>query len=122
MSTIQPVILTADQDVLLGFYTKLFGAEEIFRIPEEGPAFYRGLRIGDTDLGLVAKPELGAGAVPRMLLSIGVDDVDETLGRVVALGGSVRSGPKDMPWGQRVAHIKDPDGNPVNLTQPIPAQ
>ncbi|MFJ9058123.1 VOC family protein [Streptomyces sp. NPDC102409] len=122
MSTIQPVILTADQDVLLGFYTKLFGAEEIFRVPEEGPAFYRGLRIGDTDLGLVAKTDPGVGAAPRMLLSIGVDDVDETLGRVEALGGSVRSGPKDMPWGQRVAHIQDPDGNPVNLTQPIPAQ
>lgn len=122
MSTIQPVILTADQDVLLGFYTKLFGAEEIFRVPEEGSAFYRGLRIGDTDLGLVAKTDLGAREAPRMLLSIGVDDVDETLGRVEALGGSVRSGPKNMPWGQRVAHIQDPDGNPVNLTQPIPAQ
>jgi hypothetical protein len=24
-----------------------------------------------------------------------------------------------MPWGQRVAHISDPDGNDVNLTQPI---
>ncbi|MFF8534318.1 VOC family protein [Streptomyces sp. SAS_267] len=122
MSTIQPVILTADQDVLFGFYTKLFGAEEIFRVPEEGPAFYRGLRIGDTDLGLVAKTDLGTRGAPRMLLSIGVDDVDETLGRVEALGGSVRSGPNDMPWGQRVAHIQDPDGNPVNLTQPIPAQ
>ncbi|MFD4029173.1 VOC family protein [Streptomyces sp. NPDC058637] len=122
MSTIQPVILTADQDVLLGFYTQLFGAEEISRVPEEGPAFYRGLRIGDTDLGLVAKTGLGAGSAPRMLLSIGVDDVEETLGRVEALGGSVRSGPDDMPWGQRVAHIQDPDGNPVNLTQPIPAR
>ncbi|MEV0847429.1 VOC family protein [Streptomyces sp. NPDC049954] len=122
MSTIQPVILTADQDTLLGFYTQLFGAEEIFRIPEEGPAFYLGLRIGDTDLGLVAKTDAGTGAAPRMLLSIGVDDVDETLGRVTALGGSVSRGPHDMPWGQRVAHIKDPDGNPVNLTQPVPAQ
>ncbi|MFC9281613.1 VOC family protein [Streptomyces collinus] len=122
MSTIQPVILTADHDVLLGFYTKLFGAEQIFRVPEEGPAFYVGLRIGDTDLGLVAKEEdPGAGAAPRILLSISVDDVDETLGRVVALGGSVRGDPNDMPWGQRVAHILDPDGNPVNLTQPIPA-
>ncbi|MEU0298324.1 VOC family protein [Streptomyces sp. NPDC006175] len=120
MSTIQPVILTADQDVLLGFYTELFGAEEIFRVPEEGAAFYCGLRIGDTDLGLVAKSDLGVGGAPRMLLSIGVHDVDETLGRVEALGGSVRSGPDDMPWGQRVAHIQDPDGNPVNLTQPIP--
>ncbi|MER5472619.1 VOC family protein [Streptomyces sp. NPDC002685] len=122
MSTIQPVIVTADQDVLLGFYTKLFGAEEIFRVPVEGPAFYLGLRIGDTDLGLVAKTNPGTGAASRILLSIGVDDVDETLGRVEALGGSVRGGPNDMPWGQRVAHIQDPDGNPVNLTQPIPAR
>ncbi|MEU2247033.1 VOC family protein [Streptomyces sp. NPDC019224] len=121
MSTIQPVILTADQDVLIGFYTELFGAEEIFRVPAEGPAFYRGLRIGDTDLGLVTKADPGSGAAPRILLSIGVDDVDETLGRVEALGGSVGGAPKDMPWGQRVAHIKDPDGNAVNLTQQIPA-
>ncbi|MFB7997511.1 VOC family protein [Streptomyces sp. NPDC056002] len=122
MSTIQPVITTADQDVLLSFYTKLFGAEEIFRVPEEGPAFYVGLRIGDSDLGLVAKKDPGSGAAPRVLLSIGVDDVDETLGRVEALGGSVRRGANDMLWGQRVAHIQDPDGNPVNLTQPTPAQ
>lgn len=122
MSTIQPVILTADQDVLIGFYTKLFGAEEIFRVPEEGPAFYLGLRIGDTDLGLVANADAGAGAAPRILLSIGVDDVDETLAQVAALGGSVSGGANDMPWGQRVAHIKDPDGNAVNLTQPIPAR
>ncbi|MFJ6466968.1 VOC family protein [Streptomyces sp. NPDC091387] len=121
MSTIQPVILTADQDVLRRFYTDLFGAEEIFRVPAEGPAFYLGLRIGDTDLGLVTEPDPGDGAAPRILLSIGVDDVDETLGRVEALGGSVSSGPKDMPWGQRVAHIRDPDGNAVNVTQAIPA-
>ena len=122
MSTIQPVILTADLDVLLGFYTRLFGAEEIFRVPAEGPVFYLGLRIGDTDLGLVAKPDLETGATPRILLSIGVGDLDEVLGRVTTLGGSVRGGPEDMPWGQRVAHILDPDGNPVNLTEPIPAQ
>lgn len=122
MSTIQPVIITADYDVLLGFYTTLFGAEEIFRRPAKGPVFYLGLRIGDTDLGLVAKEDTGTVAAPRILLSIAVDDVDETLGRVEELGGSVSGGPKDMPWGQRVAHIQDPDGNPVNLTQPIPAR
>ncbi|MEV6311112.1 VOC family protein [Streptomyces sp. NPDC051840] len=122
MSTIQPVIITADQAPLVAFYTNLFGAQEIFRVPVEGPPFYLGLRIGDTDLGLVTKKNTRAVGAPRMLLSIGVDDVDETLGRVTALGGSVDAGPKDMPWGQRVAHIKDPDGNPVNLTQPIPVR
>ncbi|SHN14318.1 VOC family protein [Actinacidiphila paucisporea] len=120
MSTIQPVIVTDDHDRLLGFYTELFGAEEFFRVPAEGPAFYVGLRIGDTDLGLVAREDPGTGASPRVLLSIEVDDVDETLSRVPALGGSVGGAPNDMPWGQRVAHIQDPDGNPLNLTHPIP--
>ncbi|MFD5066686.1 VOC family protein [Streptomyces sp. NPDC058369] len=121
MSTIQPVILTADLDTLRRFYTDLFGAEEIFRVPAKGPVFYLGLRIGDTDLGLVTKKAPEDAAAPRILLSIDVDDVDETLGRVEALGGSVGGGPKDMPWGQRVAHIRDPDGNAVNLTQPVSA-
>jgi predicted enzyme related to lactoylglutathione lyase len=122
VSTVQPVILTADQDVLIGFYTELFGAEEIFRTPTKGPAFYIGLRIGDSDLGLVARTDLGDREAPRILLSIGVEDVDETLSRVEALGGTVSSGANDMPWGQRVAHVLDPDGNPVNLSQPIPAR
>ncbi|MDX2296667.1 MULTISPECIES: VOC family protein [Streptomyces] len=123
MSTLQPVILTADLDALRGFYTRLFGAEEIFRVPEEGPVFYLGLRIGDTDLGLVSKEDAQAGAAaPRILLSVAVDDVDDTLGRVEALGGAVSGGPDDMPWGQRVAHVRDPDGNPLNLTQPVPTR
>ncbi|MFI8326758.1 VOC family protein [Streptomyces sp. NPDC085529] len=123
MSTLQPVILTADLDALRGFYARLFGAEEIFRVPEEGPVFYLGLRIGDTDLGLVSKEDAAAGAAaPRILLSVAVDDVDDTLGRVEALGGAVGGGPEDMPWGQRVAHVRDPDGNPLNLTQPIPTR
>ncbi|MFD0104797.1 VOC family protein [Streptomyces sp. NPDC127164] len=67
----------------------------------------------------MAKADAETEAAPRILLSLDVDSVDETLGRVKALGGSVRSAPKDMPWGQRVAHISDPDGNPANLTQPI---
>lgn len=101
MSTIQPVILTADPDALLGFYTRLFDAEETFRIPEKGPAFYRGLRIGDTDLGLVTKkrPDDRPDAGPRILLSIAVSDVDETFNRVTALGGSTQGSPTDMPWG-----------------------
>ncbi|MET7339875.1 VOC family protein [Streptomyces sp. NPDC087866] len=121
MSTIQPVILTADLDTLRRFYTDLFGAEEIFRVPAKGPVFYLGLRIGDTDLGLVTKKAPEDAAAPRILLSIDVDDVDETLGHVEALGGSVGGDPKNMPWGQRVAHIRDPDGNAVNLTQPVSA-
>ncbi|WP_330316382.1 VOC family protein [Streptomyces platensis] len=61
----------------------------------------------------------GAGTPTRILLSIAVQDVDALLDRVGSLGGTVRGPATDMPWGQRVAHIQDPDGNAVNLTQPV---
>ncbi|MFF9788827.1 VOC family protein, partial [Streptomyces nigrescens] len=55
----------------------------------------------------------------RILISIVVQDVDALLDRVGPLGGTARGPANDMPWGQRVAHIQDPDGNAVNLTQPL---
>ena len=119
MSTIQPVIMTSRQDTLLSFYTKLLGAAEVRRVPEAGPTFYIGLRVGDSDLGLVAEAEVDTGTAPRILLSVEVENVGQTLERVAALGGRVLGGPNDMPWGQRVGHIQYPDGNAVNLTQPI---
>jgi predicted enzyme related to lactoylglutathione lyase len=54
-----------------------------------------------------------------MPLSIEVPDVDALLPRVPALGGSAPGPANDMPWGQRVAHVTDPDGNALNLTQQL---
>jgi predicted enzyme related to lactoylglutathione lyase len=48
-----------------------------------------------------------------------VPDADVLLPKVEGLGGTATSEANDMPWGQRVAHIKDPDGNVVNLTQQL---
>lgn len=117
--TMQPVIMTPGLDRLLGFYTELFTAREVSRFPPEGPTFYVGLQIGVSMLGLVADAGVDTGASQRMLISVDVDSVDSLLGRVEAAGGRVLGPPNDMPWGQRVAHLHDPDGNLVNLTQPI---
>jgi predicted enzyme related to lactoylglutathione lyase len=117
--TIRPVIVTADLDRLLAFYTGLLGAEEILRFPDDGPVFYVGLKLGDSEFGLSTDAGVSPGDPGRMLLSIEVSDVDALLPRVESLGGTATSGANDMPWGQRVAHIKDPDGNVVNLTQTL---
>lgn len=118
-ATIQPVISTPDLGRLLGFYTALLGAVETTRVPEQGPVFYVGLRVGNSELGLVADADAGTGPPGRILLSVDAGDVDGLLERVEALGGRVLGPPNDMPWGQRVAHIHDPDGNAVNLTRPV---
>jgi predicted enzyme related to lactoylglutathione lyase len=115
-STIRPIIVSNDLPRLLAFYTGLFGATELMRYPEDGPAFYVGLQLADSELGLSSDESVVPGEPGRMLLSIEVADVDATLGRVESLGGSAPAPANDMPWGQRVAHVKDPDGNVVNLT------
>ena len=97
-SSVQPIIVTRDLERLT--------------------TFYAGLRIGDSDVGLVADGKAPEGP-QRMLLSIDVPDVDALLPRVDELGGHVQGPANDMPWGQRVAHVQDADGNTVNLTQQL---
>ena len=115
-SSLQPMIITADVERLHAFYTAVAGAVVTDRTPPEGPVFYLGLRLGDSDLGLVSDASVDGAPAGRIILSIEVPDVDARLDDVRRLGGAVTGGPADMPWGQRVAHTTDPDGNVVNLT------
>jgi predicted enzyme related to lactoylglutathione lyase len=118
-STIEPMIITKDLPGLRRFYTGLLDAVEVTRYPEDGPVFFVGLRVGDSDLGLVNDDSAATDPGQRMLISVAVDDVDALLDRVVELGGRVLGPPTDMPWGQRVVHVHDPDGNTVNLTHQL---
>ena len=115
-SSLHPILVSRDLERLMTFYRSLVGAVETERVPAEGPTFFVNLRIGDSDLGLVSDADAPDGP-QRMLLSIAVPDVDALLPRVTELGGRVEGPANDMPWGQRVAHVQDPDGNAVNLTQ-----
>jgi predicted enzyme related to lactoylglutathione lyase len=117
-SSLQPLLVTRDLPRLATFYGDLCGAVETERVPPDGPTFFVNLRIGDSELGLVSDDDAPDGP-QRMLLSIAVPDVDALLPRVFELGGHVEGPANDMPWGQRVAHVQDPDGNAVNLTQQI---
>jgi len=117
--SIRSIVVTPALERLRTFYMSLLGAEEVVRFPGEGTPFYVGLRVGDSELGLTADSGVTAGDPGRLLLSIEVPDVDAALAVVEKLGGSAPGPANDMPWGQRVAHIKDPDGNAVNLTQQL---
>ena len=114
-----PILVTPDVARLHAFYGGLLGAEVTGRVPDDGPVFYLELRAGAVVLGLVADDAVPVGEPGRVLLSLDVDDVDVLLPRVAELGGAVTGGPTDMPWGQRVAHVRDPDGNALNLNAPV---
>lgn len=115
-TTVLPVLMTADLRRLARFYARVFGAVEVDRTPLDGDPFFVRLRLGESELGVVADQRAASVFGSRMLLSIEVDDVDAMLDRVREAGGTTGQPPTDMAWGQRVAHVSDPDGNPVNLT------
>jgi predicted enzyme related to lactoylglutathione lyase len=46
-----------------------------------------------------------------------VEDIDRAHRNLVAQGMSFESEPTDMPWGHRVAHLRDPEGRLVCLAQ-----
>ncbi|GIJ43238.1 extradiol dioxygenase [Virgisporangium aliadipatigenens] len=119
MTSIQPIVSTPDLPRLRAFYAQVLGAEQTMRVPAEGPEFYVELRIGDTALGVVHRADTEVGAPVRIILSAAVDDVDALLPVVEAAGGKAPDRPNDMPWGERVAHVLDPDGNMLNLTHRI---
>jgi predicted enzyme related to lactoylglutathione lyase len=119
MTSIQPIVSTPDLPRLRTFYETVLGAKQTLRVPEEGPEFYVELRIGATSLGLVQEAKTQIGAPVRIILSADVDDVDVLLPVVESAGGTVPGQPNDMPWGQRVAHVLDPDGNMLNLNMSL---
>ena len=101
------------------FYVGL-GFVETARTPETGEAGYVSLRRGDAELGIVSvewpRQELGLpiGDGTRFEMYIYVDDLDAT---IAAHRDTLVREPRDMPWGERVAYLRDPDGNPVVLAQ-----
>ena len=56
-------------------------------------------------------------AAQRIALWVYTDDCDALVDAVRAAGGTVIEEPTDEPWGERVAHVTDPDGNRVIIGQ-----
>ena len=122
-----PVIYTRDVERAVDFYAGLLGFEEQYRFPAHGEAGYVGLRRDQADLGIVheSSPQQMIGATmgdgPRFELFVYVDDVDASIESMRTAGVTVLRDADDMPWGERVAFVSDPDGNPVTLAAPTAA-
>jgi len=101
---------------------------ESFRFPETGDPAYVTLAWGDGSLGLgtydvtpgleardLRQPKEGRG----FELCIYVDDVDAVVARARPEGIEVLVAPVDQPWGERLAYVRDPEGNTIMLTAEI---
>ncbi len=101
----------------LSFYTKAFGAKELYRMstPDGGVA-HAEFMIGNTKIYISDEsPEWHAEAMPQgtkasCLFSIETDNCDESFNQAIAAGGEALNQPVDQFWGMRSAMVQDPYG------------
>ncbi|SHN44210.1 VOC family protein [Cryptosporangium aurantiacum] len=116
-----PIVNCRELAPVRAFYERVFGGELDYRFPDEGEPVYLTLRIGtgQVALGLGNGPAL-YGEVPLPATGHAVDlclyvpDLDAA---VAAAGDAVVTAPADMPWGERVAYLRDPAGTMLLVIQ-----
>ena len=106
-----PILRTRDLPRLLAFYVTAFGAVEHYRWED----VYVALSLGGDGAGIGIGLEPAAREGDQLSLWVYVDDVDAVFRACLDTGASSVADPADMPWGERVAQIHDPDGNLVYL-------
>ena len=117
------VIYAQKVEVEAKFWERL-GFQRHFQLPAEGEPGYVGLsRDGSGELA-ITHPQwaserygLPVGDGARFEMYVYVDDLTATFGQFVEAGVTVLLEPEDMPWGERIATVTDPEGNPVALCQ-----
>ena len=117
-----PVVYASDVEAVASFW-ELVGFRRHVQLPAEGEAGYIGLaRDGGGELAITHRQwaadryGLSLGSGPRFEMYVYVEDLDAMLAR---LDGQVRllRAAEAMPWGERIATVVDPEGNPVALCQ-----
>jgi catechol 2,3-dioxygenase-like lactoylglutathione lyase family enzyme len=92
----------------------------VFRL-QEGLSLVLLSPAGAADvLGTAVQTAPSAGA-PRGYLAMSVPDVDAAYEELTALGVTFVQLPTNKPWGLRLAHFADPEGNLWEITHPIAA-
>jgi predicted enzyme related to lactoylglutathione lyase len=91
-------------------YTKLSGVE-----PYADEAYYVGFSVGDQQIGLDPN-----GHSQGMTGPVGywhVDDIKESLERLLEAGAEEQQAIRDVGGGKLIASVKDVDGNVIGLIQ-----
>ncbi|MER0478547.1 VOC family protein [Streptomyces sp. Edi2] len=124
MELTQVRLLVTDFRGCYRFYRDVLGLEPQFEAPE-GPYAKFSCADGSAGIALQERAQMAAvlgelGAVPdgyRSLVVLRVDDLDGCCAELTGRGAVLAHGPAPMTDRMRVAHLKDPDGNIVELQQ-----
>ncbi len=106
-------LATSDLAACKQFYQALFGWEaEDQPMPEGAPGVYTIFKLNGVDIagGFQMEGEMFQGVPPHWGAYVSVDDVDATMQRAVAAGGTVMMPAMDVPCVGRMGGFQDPQG------------
>lgn len=118
-----PVTYASDVEATASFW-ELLGFRRHFQLPPEGEPGYVGLiRDGGGELAVTHQQwvsdryGLSPGSGPRFEMYVYVEDLEATLVRLTEAGVTTLREVEEMSWGERIATVLDPEGNPIALCQ-----
>jgi lactoylglutathione lyase len=116
-----PIINCVDLAATRAWYERVLSGTLAYRFPEDGEPDYLTLRIGggQVALGRGTAPAL-YGDTPRPATGHAVDlcvYVPDLAAVVEKAAADVLVPPADMPWGERVTYLKDPEGTMLLIIQ-----
>jgi len=122
-----PIIYVDNVARAVDFYGGLLGFETVYSFPPGDEPGFVSMRLPSGDKLAVSLNSFDPGhGLPMdgvtgrpFELCVEVSHVDETVGELTGHTVPVLSEPRDMPWGERVAYVADPDGNPVHIRGPL---
>ena len=119
------ILYVDDVAATLAFYETAFGLRRRM-LHESGQ--YGELDTGATTLSFSARalmeslgktPGRPVPTQPTFEIAFETDDVASGFARAVAAGAAAVMEPKDMPWGQKVAYVRDLNGFLVEICSPV---
>lgn len=119
--TLTPYLYIRGAAAALEFYTRAFGARELFRFPFGDRIGHAEIQIGDSRLMLADEyPEMGVRSPATIggngsSLLIYLKDVDVAFKRAVDAGAKVIRPLKDQFYGDRSGTVQDPFGHQWTL-------
>jgi lactoylglutathione lyase len=121
-------LLVKDYGACFRFYRDVMGFEPIWGDESSG---YADFDAGGAILALFGRGEMAevvgdvelpteALAQDTAALIFAVDEVDAATARLREQGATLVAAPADRPeWGIRTAHFRDPDGNLIEINEPL---
>lgn len=113
---ITPYLICRNAEAAIDFYTRAFGAEELFRIGGGGMIGHAEMKIGNAPFmladefpPLAQSPETIGGSPVSMYIY--VEDVDAFCEKAIAEGLEVLKPVADQFYGDRSGHFRDPFGH-----------